>query len=391
MRQIASYEKAVRSAIGIGRTLGDAFAWVFYSHQYDLLDEHLKQQRELILPPGIGGKGERALSKLLPSIDGMFAIYHGTTSMLRLGDVSLYDFEKKRVVAIGEIKSERIDDQHLQSHIICIWSGDENPFKSAGSAKGESSVAPLHKARLQRQLPRMAAAMKSADERRVDRRLHIRMADHYSKLESLLARSNSRVMTYDKIGNSLVVGVLRLSNKTLSSRLMPKNERAIQEALGNAPEAALSIMLPESGDNALFISGLGFDREHFPKMMPGTIPFLWWPVDFRSLREILFGSQIAVTLYNPAHLWSQLRKIGYEFDVTGRSEAGTLTRWRDGRREAVGGLNHYERLAQHFLLPDETIVEMIEQTQALARSLSQKNLQINMLLRMHTHRPEAEE
>jgi hypothetical protein len=62
MRALDRDRKALRSAIGVGRNLGDAFAWTFYQFDQPLLELHFKHPANPHTPPGIGGGGNWSLS-----------------------------------------------------------------------------------------------------------------------------------------------------------------------------------------------------------------------------------------------------------------------------------------------------------------------------------------
>jgi hypothetical protein len=59
MATLDHYSKCIKIILGIGRMIGDAFAWIFYRDEDDLLRQHLRIQRQSFLPPGVGGFGER--------------------------------------------------------------------------------------------------------------------------------------------------------------------------------------------------------------------------------------------------------------------------------------------------------------------------------------------
>lgn len=71
MRKLDLYLKAVKEALGIGRSLGDGFAWIFYEGEAALLEVHAREQRQLLLPPSVGGIGERAFIEKLQGVGGI--------------------------------------------------------------------------------------------------------------------------------------------------------------------------------------------------------------------------------------------------------------------------------------------------------------------------------
>ena len=58
MRALDQDRKALRSAMRVGRNLGDAFAWIFYQYDQPSLELLFKNPPNPHTPPGIGGLGE---------------------------------------------------------------------------------------------------------------------------------------------------------------------------------------------------------------------------------------------------------------------------------------------------------------------------------------------
>ena len=105
---LAGYQTAIERTLLIGKSMGNAFAWFFYQSQPDLLQKHYSEPHQRVLPTGIGGRGELEFIRQVRSIDGKLVLHHGITSILRVGDISLIDLSKFRVVSIGEIKTAPI-------------------------------------------------------------------------------------------------------------------------------------------------------------------------------------------------------------------------------------------------------------------------------------------
>src|SRR5215204_1890587 len=110
-RCLAHRQTMIRNAMAIGRTLGDAFAWVFYQNDHELLEKHRAYQFIELIPPGIGGKGECEFVHRVRGIPGAYILYHGITSILRMGDVSFIDLKTFRVCGFGEIKTSHLDEK----------------------------------------------------------------------------------------------------------------------------------------------------------------------------------------------------------------------------------------------------------------------------------------
>ena len=76
---IASYQEMLTSTLAVGKILGDAFAWIFYSNDRAYLKEHFKRPEIFYHPPGIGGIGEIQFVKNMKMLEGYFILYHGIT------------------------------------------------------------------------------------------------------------------------------------------------------------------------------------------------------------------------------------------------------------------------------------------------------------------------
>lgn len=107
MRSIAKYQHAIKTVISIAKALGDSFAWIFYQRERELITRHLERERLDHTPPGIGGRGELEFIKQVKHIDGQLVLFHGITTFLRLGDISLIDLGTRTVTALGELKTKQ--------------------------------------------------------------------------------------------------------------------------------------------------------------------------------------------------------------------------------------------------------------------------------------------
>ncbi len=90
MKDLDKYKKALTECTYIGKSLGDSFVWIFYQNERVLLREHLRHKEIRHLPVGIGGLGELEFIKGVKKLGDCFIIYHGITSILRHGDISLF-------------------------------------------------------------------------------------------------------------------------------------------------------------------------------------------------------------------------------------------------------------------------------------------------------------
>jgi len=117
---LAEAKQALRRAKGIGQSLGNAFAWFFYQHEPRLLELHAKHPLTDSLHADVGGAGEHAFVSAVPVYDGAFILHHGITSILRIGDISLYDLKAFRVKGLGEIKASQVSKNELRLTVTCF-------------------------------------------------------------------------------------------------------------------------------------------------------------------------------------------------------------------------------------------------------------------------------
>jgi hypothetical protein len=82
-------------------------------------------QPQLLLPPDLGAAGERILLENLRGVGGKFMLYHGLTSLLRIGDFSFVDMTSLRVACLAELKTTRIDPHRINLSLSMI-SGDKD-------------------------------------------------------------------------------------------------------------------------------------------------------------------------------------------------------------------------------------------------------------------------
>lgn len=187
MAQLAAYTRHVREGLTLGRAIGDGFAWFFYERDPQLIDEHLKLQPQLLFPPDLGAAGERVILERVRSIDGKMLIYHGVTSFLRIGDISLVDLKTMRVSCIGELKTSRIDPNRIKISVSMVAGEREQlpKFPTPESSKQNKLSTPLSSA-MQARLTRQKKVMEESIARARKMRSGIRID---SESDFLLSRT----------------------------------------------------------------------------------------------------------------------------------------------------------------------------------------------------------
>ncbi|MDO8380133.1 hypothetical protein [Phenylobacterium sp.] len=355
--------KLLRAAVGIGRALGDGFAWFFYERDRNLVAEHLAQERQILLPTGVGGQGERAMLENLQGIGRMLLIYHGTTSFLRMGDVSFVDLKTLRVAAIGELKTQRINERALGLKLALI-SGRRDLFPDLTQMRRSTTpprpLDPNLEAKLKRQTKRMGDAFGRARTATKDPVRDSEGKFHFTELDDVISRAGSRRPAYAKAGPSLVVGAMRYRRgRSLSARLStpPSNPN---RAFGDVVQWATSILPPAFTDNALLLGRVSIGDDG-PGVTADAIPMACWPLPDDALRALVFGEVLLLTLYNPAHFWAALRERGFSVTLGERASVRRAVRTKGDQELHLEHADYFHGLVQRSFVSLESVLGMVDQ------------------------------
>jgi len=360
MKTLAKYREAVLHGVAIGRAIGDAFAWFFYQFDRELIEEHRAHQRQPFLPMGIGRAGERAVIKEMQGQNGRLLIHHGTTTFLRMGDISYIDLPRMRVASVGEVKARRHGD-HLKVSVNLVSSREDMlpqiPEDAVIVDRLDMSRAVADK--LARQSDLMAKAIENSQKTKARRLIEAEMRYHYSAVPELVAKSNCRQFEFVKLGAPAVLGSVKLPRRSFGGRIFGDGTD-MHRASESVPHWALQIMVDNCDYNALRICKIAGDpkglEQHFEQP-----PFLHWPIDTRTKEAILFARVALVALYNPAHFWRALEERGFELS------------WRSDGRELLDAVRRdgdqafhfqsadwFHHLMSHEMMDLELVLEMLD-------------------------------
>lgn len=364
LRSIGRALSIVESAIGIGKTLGDAFAWFFYRNNLELLEEHLKRPRQIHLPPGVGGIGELEFVRNVKSLSGCMVLYHGTTSILRIGDFSMIDLKQLKVHSLGELKSTETGPSTLTVQLF-MTGPDLLHKKRADVLKSSKPAEPtlskrLHD-RLLRQIQQMAHAFERAMPERVDD-ISQALDGHYGDVDKAVVSAKRGRFTYVQAGSSMLFVVYKNSAHTLFSRLDPDAEQRWQRDLEHLPREAISIMKPGSNRNAVHIGSILYDGDPVAPLLLGAQPLLWSPLRDDVLHQMLFQDVVIFTLYNPAFLLDKLAARGWEIIGEKPSELALQKIDERGRCLRLERLQYFLRLRGEYLFTDNDVEAIINQS-----------------------------
>lgn len=366
MAQLAAYSKKLRDGLMLARAVGDGFVWFFYERDPQLIEEHLKLQPQLLLPPDLGAAGERILLENLRSVDGKFMLYHGITSLLRIGDFSFVDLTTLRVACLAELKTSRIDPQRINLSLSVI-SGDKDQiprFPMREPSEPRDPPPPLSasmQARFERQQRLMQASIVAAKKVRDRLTVSSDLGFHYRELEDVVRRSHARAFEYVKAGDGLIIGAWRVPGAVSYGAPSPKRRiDRMHELASDMPAWATKILDAGVTWNSIAYGGLG--GEDSLKVRPTGLPFFAWPVDPQVLADIAFERVVVITLFNAGHLIKRLHAGGYHVELDEKGRLKRATKQVDNKLIELVNYSYFMSLVPWALMTEDAVMSMIEKS-----------------------------
>jgi hypothetical protein len=380
-RVLAERQEILMRAIRMGRTLGDAFVWFFYRDDPALLQEHARQPPPSLPPAGDGGEGELALIDAVRFFGDKYILFHGITTMFRLGDASLADLTTHRIVGIGELKTTRIDEKTLNMHFQASVQPGLS-FKTTATVPTSTKMPPPEQlARLNKQMSRISRAAASAD-RPPQAKMDIQVGEmaHVQDLNTLVAETKAKKVAMRQVSPGLVILAYRSGQRTLRSRLrditsVPKS------ALVGMEELARSIRLEGSPHNMLIVSRAFYSDTWEPVILAGASPMLMWHLEPEVKRAVATGAVVVATLFNPAHIFKNFVEQGWSFERFKPPANFSLKRQRgNGKTIEIGNLQYFLQLVAGALYREDYVVRLLTETwiRVEAEDLTGERIDLNL-------------
>lgn len=369
MRIIGRYQAHVDLAIGIGKSIGDAFAWIFYANKRHYLSEHFEKEKQRYIPLGLGGIGEVEFINKVQNINDQLILYHGITSFLRIGDVSFIGGDGASVKALGEIKSKKIDEENISINLVYITPNEEvinslDTFLADKADKDEESAERLSDdiiSRLDRQIDEMGHSFVNEETRKEDLQSKTNI-HHVSKLYDKLRRGHIEL---EMVGDGLCLAGAKIMKRSLYSKI------CTETSANYKIDADLSFLArPGAPYNHMYIGDTINPGQNY-SLLPGTVPLFHWPLDKQIGRDIIFGDIVVFSIFNPSFFLERLSEIGFSIDMGETPKSLKLTYEEDGVKVRVPNPQYYLYLIMYNLLPQETVANMVELMLSRAIELSE--------------------
>ena len=367
-RLLSKRQKVLKQVILTGRCLGDAFAWFFYQRDRRYLRDHLSQQEIIYSPSGIGGIGELEFVRNIKLVSGYFIVYHGITSILRLGDVSLIDLKTLRVVGIGELKSRSPTAGTVEITLIVSGPGLKDKklqasvaTPAAKSSKGSTDwLSPANRDRLNRQLKRIGQTFKSQSSG-PNLRMKLMSDNYLPALEQVVRNARKNSVTYARAGEGLLLINYTGAQRTLRGKCSGDCAQDITERLTKDTDLSLQVqglIRASRSDNSIVLGSLVYDQNGHMPHLPGMAHLFWWELPLEVIRKIIFHDALVMTVFNPATLIDDLEQAGYTIftETSGRLK---VTKRNANREIEVSGIDFYFRMIQQYLFSNSFILRML--------------------------------
>ena len=360
LKTITIYQHALTEVISVGKALGDAFAWAFYRNNRSYLDKHYMHEKITHTPPGIGGQGELEFIRNVRDIKGQFVLYHGITTFLRVGDISLIDLKTMTVTAIGDLKTKSSAPNVLD--ITLYFTGPHIPERIPLDTPNtlEHSVEPSLPPKMEDNLRKQFKKMEdSFNNPKPNRSIELNDNTQMDALNSVAVGLEQANVVYEKVGDGLMlIGMKSWRKNSLSSNLLGITVPNLNKRFGNIIAQVKRLIDMDQVNTPLNANSI-FMGHLSTVMLIGTMPLFWWPVQTEFLRKLIFREVSVLTVYNPAHLIKKLRAIGYEVELVGDGSHHKVTKKMENSKLEILGMDHFESLVKDYLMGEDTIVGLL--------------------------------
>jgi len=378
MAEIHKFLNVIKEVIEIGKSLGDAFAWFFYGNNLPELGKHFRHESTGLFVAGIGGRGEIEFIKNNQNLQGLFVVYHSITSMLRVGDFSLYA-PGAGIIGIGELKTEQDpSNAHkltVNAHISSKIDLSATEITSASNETNTLHVEP--RTQIPHKNPRLAKQLNVQDRllyKKETNKTINQYTDYDYYLINLIANGNTIVTNQEK---TLLLFSIQSRFSRLSECLL-KDDYDFNPSI-ELKTAVDNLVLPNNDNNSLIYGNID------TVMTYARIPIFWWNIDDVICRDIYFKRVHILSAYNPAALFQHYVNAGFSLVSAKHINDFCLIKSQNASKIELGNLGMFFDLALHSLMKTSAIIKMID---SILSEIQNGNIPINtkieMMIQLHT-------
>lgn len=366
-KQLTNCENALTNLIYLGKSLGDAFVWFFLQNDREILDEHLLHQDEFLMPSGeLGGIGEVEFIRSYKMIEDNMILYHGITSILRVGDFSLVNLKTHRFTALAELKTDKREGNKITARLITFGLKEKvNPIFSKYYKDQDRTVEvndnqkTKRDQRLDKQIETMVSTIEKSSTK-PNKKDSLYAKSYLEELETLLEKKDQS-MSYLKASDGMLFVLIRSQKSKLSERLFDQNSFDISN-MDELERQVLSLMDKDTDRNGMLFGSIHYNRKRGINLTQGTKPFFWSELPMEHIKKIYFGEVAVLTVYNPLHLWRLLEERGFRLEYVERYNKKCLIIDRPLGSLIISSLGYFFNLITCHLMDEKTVLKMIEET-----------------------------
>ncbi|HEY4877088.1 MAG TPA: hypothetical protein VIH86_16025 [Puia sp.] len=373
MKLYKNFKSSIDNCISIGKTFGDAFAWHFYQFNLPELFKHLGHEEIKFFATGVGGTGELEFIKKHVVINNHFALLHGVTHFLRIGDISLMSLKDFHLTSIAEIKTMRTTEDEITVSLTAVNAKDRKfveDLEQTEVAEEDFYNEYFNPDRFRRQVKKMVSVLKPDRRKDEDRSENIIYDNYYiNELEEVVDGLKKTILPMKKINGRLLYTANRIYPASFSKRMFAKQKvnliKRKEKAIADVVTSLYDIQNP---NHPLQMGSIHFDAKRRPKHLIGTSPIFWYPIRPDILKEIYFQNIYLLTLFNPTQFFLDLKKIGLDFykdENDGKIHFGKMIGLK---KMQLQNIDYFLALIRDHLQTEEACIEAIRQIVSIAES-----------------------
>lgn len=342
--------KVFDEILHIGKTIGDFFVLFFYRNSLDLLLKHEKEQ-VVTGSHGIGKIGEIEFIKNIRMFNGELVLYNEITHLLRIGDFSLYDFNKNEITGLCEMKTKQISKNKIKivANIISKNKNIKSEMKTIFKDKDNDDLSDHIEEKLKRQNIKMAKSLTSPSK----------------KSKDLLIDMKKNKLNEDESMISIEDGLLLLRvdrNISFRENYIRRNlkEKVNYDFESLAEKVKSGLVLDGSEYNSLLLSPFGYKEDNTPYYMSGFYGLFWEDLPQKFLEDLYLKKGLYLSIFNPAFFIDKLQNIGLDVEM---KENHIKARYKMGKSTLfLENIYYFINLHTQYLLSLDSTIELINQS-----------------------------
>lgn len=280
------------------KILGDFLCWIFYMNDFELMDKHIEKPHVGMNSVGSGVVAEiEAIKKLNVSQNPHFYLYNELSSFLRIGDLSVFDKQKGKIIGFGEIKSSKPQNNIIDISVDFIVNS-KNLYVPDDLEHKENQGHDFLNENMKEHLEKQLCTMKESltNKKKVDKHIQQEVnIPHHKDLEKLINKCHRNGSAVLKISNDILYLSVKNKSEEIDFKDVFDKEHVLEILTTN----------PIKGQNNITFSKLNL------LSYGKNIPFLFLPISNSAKKKAL--NQTIFIIFNYNSVIDYFYKQGFTF------------------------------------------------------------------------------